>query len=273
MGKVVSAIGQSHILFDDHGVEEQAAKVFDGFKLIGERVRAAKPDLIIIISDDHMFNVTSSLQVPLAVSTGEQLIPFGDMELPQDPFPGHPEFADQFIKFASSRGFDLARLEEEGFKPDHGYVLPMMFINPLREIPTVIINVNINMTPHPTAKRCWDLGLALRDFIKTERPEAERVAVIGSGGLSHWLNIERDGQIDEEWDKKILKIFADGEYAKIAEWTSEDILKVGGNGGVEIINWLLMAATADGAKGEELFYVPMYAWKTGMGAVELNVAA
>ena len=116
------------------------------------------------------------------------------MGLPQNPIAGHPEFGDKFIKYAATKGFDLARLEEEGFKPDHGSVLPVMFANPLGDIPCVIMNVNINMEPIPTPKRCWDLGVALKDFIENERPADERIAVMGLGGLSHWLNIENDGK-------------------------------------------------------------------------------
>lgn len=271
MGKVVAAIGQSHILMDDHGVEKQAAAVFDGFKAVGDRVGAANPDVIVIISDDHMFNITSAVQVPLAVSTGETLVPFGDMELPQRPYRGHGAFGDGFIRYAAERGFDIARLEEEGFRPDHGVVVPLMFINPTGAIPTVVINVNINMEPQPTPLRCWNLGIALKEFIREKRPAGERVAVIGTGGLSHWLNIEGDGQINAQWDEDMLALFARGDYEQIIHWSNEDIAAQAGNGGVEIINWLMMAATTDGAMGEKIFYEPLHAWKTGMGAIAMHI--
>ena len=71
MGHVVAACGQGHVMFDNKGIEAQSDRVFDGFKAIGEHVRAAKPDVLIIISGDHMFNVSTPIQVPLAVAVGD----------------------------------------------------------------------------------------------------------------------------------------------------------------------------------------------------------
>lgn len=271
MGKIVAAIGQSHIMFNQDGIEDQAATVFDGYKEVGQAVQAAKPDVIVIITGDHYFNVTTALEVPLAVSVGETHIPFGDMDVPKKPFKGHREFGEGFVHFAAERGFDLGKLHEEGFKPDHGVTLPVMFANPTGEIPTVVLNININMDPVTSPQRVYALGKALKDYVETVRPAGERVAVLGTGGLSHWLNVEHDGEINEAWDKEMLQLFAEGRGHELAETTNETITDVAGNGGLEILFWLAMVATVPGAKGREVFYEPIYHWKTGMGAVEMRV--
>lgn len=271
MGKIVAAFGQSHVMFDNHGIEDQASVVFDGYKEIGEKVRAANPDVLIVISGDHFYNVTTAQQIPLAVSVGDTHVPFGDMDCPKTPFKGHREFGEGFAEFTAERGFDLAKLEEEGFKPDHGVVLPVMFINPTGDIPTVIINVNINFHPTPSPQRCAALGSALKEFIETVRPAEERVAVVAAGGISHWLMIERDGEINEEWDEEVLQTFAQGKWKELAKMSIDDIVEIGGNGGTEVIYWIMMAATVPNAKGTKLFYEPIYPWKTGMGAVEMHV--
>lgn len=273
MGKIVAAVAQSHILCSNEGVEQQAANVFNGFKSIGRQIAEAAPDVIIVISDDHMFNVTSALQVPLSVSTGNRLTPFGDMELPIESFQGYSAFADGFVHFAAEHAFDLARLEEEGFKPDHGVVVPLMFANPTRKIPTVVINVNINMQPIPSPKRCWNLGLILGAYIREARPAEEKAAIIATGGLSHWLNVEHDGELNPQWDEEIIRLFETGDYEQAAGWTTAEITGNGGNGGVEIVNWLMMAAAVNGARAERVFYEPIYAWRTAMAGIVMKLPA
>ncbi len=236
MGKVVSAFAQSHVMFNDKGVEEQAANVFNGFKEIGEKLRQSKPDVIVIISSDHMFNMMSDVQAPISVAVGDTHLPFGDLAIPVEPFKGQREFAEAFVRFAAEEGFDLTKYEEEDYRPDHGVCIPTMFCNPLGDIPTVIINLNINMDPIPSPQRSYALGEVLRKYITEARPEGERIAVIGAGGISHWLMIEGDGQINEEWDEEIIQTFAQGKADTLLDLTVNDIIKIGGNGGVEIIS-------------------------------------
>ena len=271
MGKIIGAYGMSHVMFEDTGIEDQAKRVFDGLALIGEKIRADKPDVVVIISGDHFYNVSTGQQSPLGVAVGDTHVPFGDMDIPKTPFRGHRAFAEGFLRFAAEAEFDLTKLEEEGFKPDHGSALPNMFINPAGDIPTVILNININMDPVPTPQRCWRLGQTLKDYVERARPDGERVAVVAAGGLSHWLMIERDGEINAEWDEQVLADFAAGEAEKYAGMTIQEIAEISGNGGVELIFWLAMAATAPGARGEKLFYEPVYQWKTGMAGLELHV--
>ena len=271
MGHVVAACGQGHVMFDNKGIEAQSDRVFDGFKAIGEHVRAAKPDVLIIISGDHMFNVSTPIQVPLAVAVGDTHVPFGDMEIPTTPFKGHRDFAEGFVRFAAGRGFDLGKLEEEGFRPDHGYSLPAMFLNPDGSIPTVPINANINMNPAPSLQRCYDLGTVLREYIERQRPADERVAVIASGGISHWLMIERDGEINEDWDRHVIELFEAGRATELLSKSLEEIVEVSGNGGTEIMFWMMMLGTVPGAKGKQVFYEPVYQWKTGLAGVEMQL--
>ena len=272
MGSVVGAFGQGHILLDDHGVESRVENILQGFKYIGEKVRSLNPDVVVIVSDDHMLNVGAAQQIPLGVCVSDLHRPMGDMDIPTElEFAGHREFAEGFMEFAAQEGFDLAKLETEGYRPDHGVALPALFVTPKGDIPIVPILCNINMTPSPTPKRCWKLGAVMKEYIEKQRADGERVVVIATGGLSHWLQIEGDGQLNEDWDREMLNVFASGDAEKLTELSTQEIQEQGGNGGTEIKNWLVMAATVPQAKGEVLFYEPMYSWKTGMGAVELLV--
>jgi len=270
MASIVGAFGLSHILFNDQGVEEKAERVMQGFLDVGQRCRALKPDLIVLASDDHMYNIDTGVQVPLAVGTADAYDTFGDTDVPLDVYRGNRDFAEGFVKFAADKGFDLAKLEREGFKLDHGFAVPLMFMTPDQAIPVVPVNININMDPSPTPDRCWNLGQQLKTYIETVRPAGERVVVAGAGGLSHWLMVERDGEINEQWDNEVLDLFAAGRASELAELSTDAIADVAGNGGTEIRNWLFMAGAVPGWKGERIFYEPMHQWKTGMGAVQLT---
>lgn len=271
MGSIVGAFGLPHILFDDSGVEAEAERIISGYLNAGTRCRALQPDLIVVISDDHMYNIDTAIQTPLAVGTADEFDVFGDVDVPPHCYRGQRDFAEGFVRHAAEQGFDLAKLEREGFRLDHGFAIPLMFLTPDQAIPVVPINVNINMEPSPSPSRCWNLGSALKTYVEQQRPKGERVVVIGTGGLSHWLMVDRDGEINEAWDREVLDLFAAGRANELADLKTADIMAVAGNGGTEIRNWLVMAGAVPGCRGEQIFYEPMYKWKTGMGAVQLIV--
>lgn len=53
-------------------------------------------------------------------------------------------------------------------------------------VPVVPMTINVVLYPLPTPARCWALGEAVGTAIKSY-PKDLRVAVIGTGGLSHQL--------------------------------------------------------------------------------------
>jgi predicted class III extradiol MEMO1 family dioxygenase len=149
--------------------------------------------------------------------------------------------------------------------------LPLLFIRPWGSVPTVPLYVNANMTPPPGLTRCLALARTIRDWIATVRPARERVAVVASGGLSHWLNIPGAGTVAEDFDQAILDGLAAGRHRDFADLTMERILERAGNGGLEIATWLMMAETVAGARGERIYYEPMPAWQTGMGGLAMHL--
>ncbi|MGH7859061.1 MAG: AmmeMemoRadiSam system protein B, partial [Candidatus Binatia bacterium] len=260
MARVVSAYATSHILFSAKGVEERARRVVAGMKELGRRAAEARPDLLLMIVSDHMFNIDLAIQPPFTVGVSDTYVPWGDMGIPVRPFPGHREFATSLVRHAAESGFDLATAEE--LVPDHGVTLPLLFLKPWGSVPVVPLYVNINMDPVPAPPRCRDLAAAIRDFIETKRPRAERVAVVGSGGLSHWLSVPKMGTVAEEFDREVLSTIAAGKAASLARLTAAEIEENAGNGGLEIMNWMMMAVAAGEPKGETVFYEPIPQWFT-----------
>jgi 2'-aminobiphenyl-2,3-diol 1,2-dioxygenase, large subunit len=270
MGQLVAAGACSHILMSPAGVEDRAESIVSGIREVGRRILSKKPDLVVVVSSDHMFNINMSLQAPFAVGVADSYTPFGDMDIPREPRPGHRAFAESFVAHAAARGFDLAKAEE--LRPDHGVALPMLLIDPQRTVPIVPVLININMDPAPAPARCHALGGVLRETIDKLRPAGERVGILATGGLSHWLNIPRHGEVSEEFDQEVLGSFVRGHPEDLMRLTPAQIVEQGGNGGLEIVNWLFMAGAAPGWAGDVVYYQPMPEWFTGMGGLELRAA-
>lgn len=269
MGKIVVAYATSHILFSPEPVRDKAARVVAGMEALGRRASEASPDVILMIVSDHMFNFNTSMQSPFCVGVADRYMGWGDMGVPARSFKGHRGFAEAMVRHTARCGFDLAKAEE--VTPDHGVTLPLLFIKPWGEIPVVPLYVNINMEPVPSPARCYALAGAIREFIEQERPAAERVAVIGSGGLSHWIAIPGAGRVAEDYDRKVLKLISAGRAEELAKLSAEQIFENAGNGGLEIMNWIMMAAMVAGHKGETIYYEAIPEWSTGMGGVAMAV--
>jgi 2'-aminobiphenyl-2,3-diol 1,2-dioxygenase large subunit len=252
------------------GIVDKARHVVNGIKEIGRRVRTTNPDILMVISSDHMFNLNLALQPPFCVGVSDTFLPFGDMDIEQLPRRGSRGFAQAFVERAALSGFDVAKAEE--FRPDHGIALPLTMIDPDRKIPIVPLLVNINMDPSPTPSRCYALGNALRAAIESDRPEDERVAIVATGGLSHWLNIPRHGEVSEQFDRYVMNAIISGRAPELARMSCAEIVAQGGNGGLEILNWLIAAATVPGRSGEIIYYEPIPEWFTGMGGIVLTAA-
>jgi 2'-aminobiphenyl-2,3-diol 1,2-dioxygenase large subunit len=236
-------------------------------KEIGRQAQALKPDALVVISSDHMFNINLRIQPPFTVGIGDEYVPFGDMGLERRTLPGDRVLAEAWVARAANEGFDLAVAED--YHPDHGIALPLMFLDPKGDIPIVPLLVNINMKPLPRPSRCFALAQVLRETIQDDLPRDRRVVVVGTGGLSHWLNIPGHGQVNTAFDQNIINLITSGRAEELASLSVDEILQAGGNGGMEILNWIMAAATLPGKKGHQIYYEAMPQWFTGMGGVAL----
>ncbi|QSR22056.1 hypothetical protein [Hyphomonas sp. KY3] len=264
MAKIVGGFATSHILMSSQGVEEKARRVTEGMAEIGRRIQALSPDVILVVTNDHLFNFGLDLQVPFTIGTADTYTPLGDLAVPQIERPGHREFAEEFLRYSASKGFDLARVES--IKPDHGVSVPMLFADPTNSVPMVPLYLNLMMDPMPSPQRCWGLGEAFGDFIETRCKSADRIVVLAAGGLSHWVGYEP--RVNEAWDRQFLADLEAGEFLGWAQKGKDEILEAAGNGGLEVIHWLFMAAAVRAKRSETIYYEPVPEWMTGMGGIQ-----
>lgn len=268
MGKIVGAFAMSHQLGAPAGVEEQSERVFQGMREIGRRIRARDPDVLVIITSDHLNNFSLTTPAPFAIGTAAEFYPLGDMGLPRDPVPGAPGFAEGLLAFAGEQGVAISRADP--IQPDHGVMIPLGIVDPERRIPAVPLYVNTVFYPEPGPADCRRLGALLRDYV-AQLPDGARVVLLAGGGLSHWVGMPQEGSINEAWDLAFMADMLAGDLDALTARDNATILDVAGNGGLEVNAWTVLAAAVPGARGECLFYEAMPSWATGMAGVEMRV--
>lgn len=304
MARIVMGIGASHTTLMntqwdkvDHLPNAHAFR--DGLAEASEKLRAAGVDLAIIIGSNHFRGHWLDLMPSFAIGVDE-VESSGEHGTPKGPQKTNPEHALLIANALLADGFDMCFSTR--FVIDHGVSHAIQYLTKENEIPIVPIMVNSFAPPLPSLQRCLDLGAAIKRAV-AQLPNDLKVAVIGSGGLSHRLpfpdwrkpNSENDEFLVDSWrngrgdweryekrrraiivnappdlneafDNEFLEALGKGETPAWASKISEDALvETAGNGANEIRNWLIMHAAIDYAPGQTLAYSPMPDWLTGMG--------
>ncbi|MFV3077345.1 hypothetical protein [Niveispirillum fermenti] len=269
MGRIVGAYAMSHVLGTPEGLAEPSERVFQGMREIGARLRAADPDLIIVLTSDHLNNFEIRAPKPLAIGTADSFTPYGDMGLPTVPFRGNATVAQGLLRAARAAGIGL---ETADVKPDHGMMIPLGIVDPTHAIRSFPLYINTVCDPAPTPAECWSLGGVLRRYVEDALPRDFRVALLAGGGLSHWLGVPEEGRVNVEWDLWVMERLNSGHGAELAGLTNDAILRDGGNGGLEVNAWIALAGAVPGARGETIFYEAIPAWASGMAGIALDPA-
>ncbi len=157
-------------------------------------------------------------------------------------------------------GSDFAYSYE--FESGDGLPGPLPFLRPEGEIPIVTAYTNSGAPPLPSPRRCREVGAFVGDFIRSAAGPG-RVALVATGGLSHWVGTPETGRINPDWDHWVLDCVTRGDTEPLARLTWSEIDRGGGNGGQEIRNWIALLGAVPGWKGEVLAYEPVAEWITG----------
>jgi protocatechuate 4,5-dioxygenase beta chain len=243
-----------------------------GFATLKARLDAYKPDALIMVSDDHgeLFDRDGCMP-SIGIFTGEWAEGNYRLKLPGDKTEAvvrlktHTELAETIAKGLVDMDFDLAVSRE--FKPvgspgglGHGFTRPAPKLMPKLDIPVVMLMLNCYFEPLPTARRCLALGRALSELLAERK---ERIAIIGTGGLSHDPRGPRAGWIDEPLDRAVLAALAEGKPDKLSSlYQINSDTYHGGTG--EIRAWLVPAGAMGATKAEIIDYMPVHHIITGV---------
>ena len=275
MATIVAAAMTSHapnITATPAAAPEQRGHFLAGLAEMRKRLAAARPDVVVMFVNDHVQNFFYDNLPAFCVGVGARhWAPRGAadfLKIPSRQLPGAVDFGKALLKAGLDAGFDLAVSHELEFWDDVS--VPAHFLMPEGTLPIVPVLTNCVAPPLPTPQRSWQLGGFVRRFIDA-RPAGERVALLGTGGISHWIGVPNTGHINPEWDRWVLDQVRDGHGEALAELSFDDIERDGGNGGQEIRNWIAVLGALPGVKGEVLTYEPVKEWLTGCGAAWMQL--
>jgi aromatic ring-opening dioxygenase catalytic subunit (LigB family) len=222
---------------------------------------------IVIVSNEHFTNFFYEQIPQLCVGVAPRH--FGPVEpwlgIEQRYRPGHAELAEHVVRGLLDGGVDASFSHE--LRLDHGVVSVVDELTRGHDLPLVPIIQNCAVAPMAPLRRCMHVGAALGEAIRSA-PTDDRVALIGAGGLSHWVGHPRTGDIDDEFDRWFLDHLCTGDLEPILSLTDEQ-LEQAGNGAHEIRSWLTVAAAAGGT-ARMLAYEAIHPWITGMGVVDVD---
>ena len=277
MARIVAGIGTSHVpsigvVYDQGRTQEAAWKpLFDAYEPVKAWLRdEVRPDIAIVVYNDHGSSFFFDKYPTFALGAAE-LYPVGDEgwgRRPLPDFPGDAEFSWHLAESLVYDEFDMTVCQE--LAVEHGFMVPMHLCfdhDPVWPVRTVPLAVNVIQHPLPTATRCWKLGEAIRRAVESF-PGDERVAILGTGGMSHQLNGARFGHLNPDWDNDWLDRI-ESDPASLAALTHQDIMENAGAEAVELIMWLTMrgALAAPVRRAHRNYYAPM---TTGMGLIALE---
>jgi protocatechuate 4,5-dioxygenase, beta chain len=174
---------------------------FDGFPPVREWLARVRPEVVVMVYNDHGLNFFLDKMPTFAVGAAPEYRNADEgWGIPTvKPFRGDPELSWHVIESLIGEEFDIVSCQEMAV--DHAFTLPMALCWPDQNWPVRVLPVVVNtvQAPLPSALRCCKLGAALGRAIASW-PGAERVLVMGTGGLSHQLDGERAGFINKDFD-------------------------------------------------------------------------
>jgi protocatechuate 4,5-dioxygenase beta chain len=228
---------------DNHKAEDPYWKpLFDGYGPAREWMAQHTPDVAIIVYNDHANAIDLAMTPTFAIGTADSYTVadegWGSRNVPA--VVGDAELSQHLLGSLVDDGFDMTVCQE--LEVDHGLTVPLSVYCPepgdAWPCAVVPILVNVIQYPQPTAARCLALGEALGRAIRSY-PKDIKVAVFGTGGMSHQLAGARAGLINEDFDRMFLeKIETDP--AALAALSREDYIREAGSEGIELIMWLVM---------------------------------
>ena len=221
-------------------------KVFDGYERSKEWIRKAKPDVILLVYNDHASAFSLEVIPTFALGCAAEF-PIADEGWGPRPVPkviGHPELAAHIAQSVILDEFDLTIVNK--MDVDHGLTVPLslMYGQPKAwPCPVIPLAVNVVVYPPPTGKRCYALGRAIRKAIKSFDQDL-RVVIFGTGGMSHQLQGPRAGLINSKFDRSFLERMTKDPKA-LTKITHLELMREAGSEGIELVMWLIMRGALD----------------------------
>lgn len=224
-----------------------------------QEIEASGAEALIVVAAEHFANFFMNNMPAYCIGIGDRYEgPIEDpdwLKIAKTSVPGAGDLAAR-ITDEVMHTVDVAYAEE--WKFDHGIMVPLNFLTPLYDLPIIPVNINCQGPPLTPLPRAWAFGEALRRACDSV---PEKVAIVGTGGISHWPATPDSGKINEAWDRDFLDRLMRNDRAALMDYDDEKTYQEAGQGGFEIRTFITIAAAAGGL-GELQFYtaeLPIFA--------------
>lgn len=258
MARISASVYSSHvpaigIAIDQNRTDDPYyAPLFAGYEAGREWAAANTPDVVILVFNDHgnAFGLDLIPTFALGMSASYEPADEGWGSRPVPTVQGHPALSAHLAQSVIQDNFDLTLVND--IPVDHGCTVPLsvMYDQP-EEWPCKVIPLLVNVVqyPVPSGQRCLELGKAIRRAVDTFDEDLD-VQIWGTGGMSHQLQGERAGLINQPWDNAFLdRIVTDPEGQATVDHV--EYVREAGSEGIELVMWLIArGAMSDLAGGE-----------------------
>ena len=266
MGEIVAAIGTCHTPYmftrppdeDPNQLEQAGAAMNELGKVLDE----TKPDAILFFGADHVETFSVSCVPSFAIVAGDRAVAkFAGRE---HNLPIHRELAEDILnKLVVDHSFDMAYSEDAEL--GHAFSIPFEYVIGKRRFPVVPFFTNVYVPPLPTPRRCAALGKAIAEIVKGRK---ERVAIIASGGMSHFPGTTKYLTPEFDFDRWLVSQFEAGNTDALLNMTGTQLDEVGNT---EMLSWAVMFGAIGAMEGELIDYIPT--WHHGLVHDALPAAA
>jgi 2,3-dihydroxyphenylpropionate 1,2-dioxygenase len=236
-------------------------------------IDASGAEALIVVAAEHFGNFFMNNMPAFCIGIGSEYAgPIEDPEwlrIKRTKIPGASDLGRRLTQEVMQT-VDTAYAEE--WKFDHGIMVPLHFLTPEYDLPVIPVNINCQGPPLTPLHRAWAFGEALRRACDSV---PEKIAIVGTGGISHWPATPDSGKINEAWDRKFLERLMQNDRDALLSYKDEDTYRDAGQGGFEIRTFIAIAAAA-GGPGELQFYtaeLPIFAVGCTVARFALDKAA
>ncbi len=256
-------------------IAERHAATRAGMERLQADIAASRLDVLVVIGDDQREIFKDACRPAIGVYYGETIRNAASPTSPTDDwylldqrrrledgrdrfYPCHTALGVHIISGLMARDFDITAVKAlvgEHFE-GHAYSFIHRRYMGGQAVPMVPVFLNTYYPPNqPSPRRCFDLGLAIRDLIESF-PDDVRVGILASGGLSHFL-------VNEDLDRAVVDALRRKDHDALISLPPQ-LLQSGSS---EIRNWICVASAAQGLALDWISYIPAYRSRamTGVG--------
>ena len=226
------------------------------FAALRADLEAARPDVLIVVANDQFVNFFWNNIPTFFVTIGDEVK--GQFTRHRFHYRNHKELGKAIIRAGMDKGIDFSYGER--IELQHTQNVPLYFLLPEPKIPILPLYVNTWVDPAPSPRRCYQVGELIREVAGDSK---ERVAILATGGLSHFPGSPRIGEIDEGFDHKLLEVMRQGKGRSLVEYSVADLLQAGDT---EFLNWMVVVGAVGDVKATYTAYMPDFV-ATGWGFV------